>query len=834
MIAFRDFSFKRKLVLIIMMTSIAALLLASAAFAVLDRISLRSSMVQDLNSLADIIAAHSTAALRFNDAAAAEEILSALGARPHISGACVYSGNGVVLARYARRKADAATLPSSPGPPGIRFEREHLVIFHKVLLNGEQLGTIYIESDMNELNQRMRYYAGIASLVLLASIGVAYMVSGSLQRIITVPIQILAAAAKRVSTDRDYSLRVAKQSDDELGLLTEAFNEMLAQIQSRDKDLQRAHDDLERRVDERTLQLRLEIKVRLLAEDSLRQEKALVELLQVVVVAANEASNVEDALRICLDRICAHIGWPVGHVYLMAENGTGLLVPTRLWHIGDPEKFASFRRITESMPLASGTGLPGRVLASGKAIWINDVTKDPQFHRGKSDDSLGVRAGFAFPVLIGKEVVGVLEFYSPLELKPDLRLLDAMALVGTQIGRVIERSRSEVALRESEEQLRHSQKMEAVGTLAGGVAHDFNNILTGILGHAELLKSKSKPGDTAYRAAEIIEKAGRRAADLTRQLLGFARKGKHQTIPVDVHATIKEVIGLLFHTIDKKISITLDIHATQALLLGDPGQIQQVILNLAVNARDAMPDGGSLLFKTEMVTLDEEYHRKHPDVVPGRYLELTITDTGHGIPREVMGRIFEPFYTTKEPGKGTGMGLAMVYGIVRNHGGSIEVKSEVGTGTTFTIHLPMSAQTIADPEVAVGIGATHGSGNILIVDDEEVVRNLSREFLSSLGYSVALCIDGQEAVDYYATGPKDIDLVLIDMVMPRMNGRDCFRHLKKINPAVKAILLSGYGLNATVQEAMDEGMFAFIEKPYQLNDLSEVVARALQPTPAAA
>lgn len=395
-----------------------------------------------------------------------------------------------------------------------------------------------------------------------------------------------------------------------------------------------------------------------------------------------------------------------------------------------------------------------------------------------------------------------------------------------QVVTVLNTVRDVTEVRHLENQLLQAQKMEAVGQLAGGIAHDFNNLLTGILGYANLLKLESMPGSPVHEAAKTIERAAERAAELTKQLLGFARRGKHQNIALDVHQTIQEVITLLSRTVDKNISITQRLRAYQSSVMGDPNQMQQMLLNLAVNARDAMPGGGELTFETDSVHLDEEYCRTHLGATPGDYVLIAVTDTGHGIAREHLGRIFEPFFTTKQPGQGTGMGLAMVYGIVKNHGGYIQVYSEVGHGTTFKVYLPL-AERVSLPAESRDNKITRGSGRILLIDDEQVVQDVASHMLNMLGYQVVTVSSGAEALDYYRAHHNEIDAVIVDMIMPGMGGHECFRELKRINPAVKAILSTGYGLNEKVQSLMDEGILEFVQKPYQLSQLSEAVKRVL-------
>jgi signal transduction histidine kinase/CheY-like chemotaxis protein len=379
-----------------------------------------------------------------------------------------------------------------------------------------------------------------------------------------------------------------------------------------------------------------------------------------------------------------------------------------------------------------------------------------------------------------------------------------------------------------ESQLLQSQKLEAIGTLAGGVAHDFNNLLAGILGYAGLLKVQIDPKDDRHRAVETIERAAERAAELTRQLLGFARKGKMQQTRVDLHETIEEVFNLLGRTIDKSIEVVRSLDARSACVLGDPSQLQQIILNLAVNARDAMPEGGSLKIETRDVEMDERDCRQYPEAAPGRYVTLLVSDTGRGIPPENRDRIFEPFFTTKPKGEGSGMGLAMVYGIVKSHGGFISVYSEPGVGSTFRVFLPLASESVAEaPPPRTEGPPARGSGRILVIDDEEIVRDMTSDLLESLGYDVVTARDGREGLEVYEAMSATIDLAIVDMIMPRMGGRDCFRGLKRLNPDVRVILSSGYGHNEAAQEILDEGARAFVQKPYQVRELSRLVADAL-------
>ncbi|HEY3320651.1 MAG TPA: PAS domain S-box protein [Planctomycetota bacterium] len=392
---------------------------------------------------------------------------------------------------------------------------------------------------------------------------------------------------------------------------------------------------------------------------------------------------------------------------------------------------------------------------------------------------------------------------------------------------ITDRKRAEEILKESEARLRQSEKMTAIGQLAGGIAHDFNNQLTGIMGYADMLAARMEDGDLRQFAQNIVV-ATRRAADLTQKLLAFGRKGKYLSVPVGVHQLLGEAVAILERSIDKRIRIRPILKAEPAVVLGDPSQLENAILNLALNGRDAMPEGGELTFETEVMTLNEEQCRDNPyEIAPGQYLRVAITDTGCGMSDEVKKHLFEPFFTTKKPGQGTGMGLASVYGAVRNHRGTISVYSEVGHGTTVRLCLPLGTAALTPVELHPEMHTPRGTARLLIVDDEEMIRNVAAKMLRSFGYRVETCADGHEAVEYYRAHWQQVDLVILDMVMPQMGGRDAFLAMRQINPGVRALLSSGYSLDGEAQDILDEGVLAFVGKPYRLEELAQSVASAL-------
>ena len=395
-----------------------------------------------------------------------------------------------------------------------------------------------------------------------------------------------------------------------------------------------------------------------------------------------------------------------------------------------------------------------------------------------------------------------------------------------------------------EDELREAQKMEAVGQLAGGIAHDFNNLLTGVLCNAQLLKSAPGAAKDVYETADVIEKAARRAAELTAQLLGFARRGKRQDVPVDLGSTIRTVVRLMSGTLDPRTAVATALPREAVWAQGDPAQMEQVALNLAMNARDAMPGGGRLTLSAEPVDLDAAACAGRPKTKPGRYAVLSVSDTGRGVPEDIRDRIFEPFFTTKPKGKGTGMGLPMVYGIARNHGGWVEVESAVGHGSTFRVYLLSPPSAPADARVAErdrrasrrrkaagakppGRPPVPQAACVLVVDDDEFVRHALTRMLTGMGYSVVTASSGREAIATYGLFGPSVDVVILDMVMPDLDGRECFRALRRLDPNIRAILCTGGPADGARRDILEEGMAGFIQKPYRPEQLSEAIAEAL-------
>ena len=375
-----------------------------------------------------------------------------------------------------------------------------------------------------------------------------------------------------------------------------------------------------------------------------------------------------------------------------------------------------------------------------------------------------------------------------------------------------------------EAQFQAAQRMEAMGTLAGGIAHDFNNILMGIQGNTSLVLLNKTSEHPDYERLKGIEQGVQSGAELTRQLLGFARSGKYEVRPTDLNELIKNQ-NRMFGRTKKEITIRGRHEDNIWTVEVDQGQIGQVLLNLYVNAWQAMPAGGDLYIQTENVTLDEDYAKPFT-VDPGRYVKISVTDTGVGMDEATRQRIFDPFFTTKEMGKGTGLGLASVHGIVRNHGGIINVYSEKGEGTTFNIYLPAAKKKVVEDKESVG-EILKGSEGILLVDDEDMIIDVGVGILTELGYKVLLARGGKEAIDIYNKNKDNIDMVILDMIMPGVGGGETYDRMKKINPDIKVLLSSGYSINGQATEIVARGCDGFIQKPFNMRELSQEVRKVL-------
>ncbi len=397
------------------------------------------------------------------------------------------------------------------------------------------------------------------------------------------------------------------------------------------------------------------------------------------------------------------------------------------------------------------------------------------------------------------------------------------------VAQVLRQVRLERELSEKQEQLRQAQKLEALGALAGGVAHEFNNLLQIIAGFCEVVQEEFPPSHQAYDdLAQVLNACGR-AASLTRYLLTFSRRQELKKEYLNLNAQIADQVKILRRLIGESIEIRLQLSDDVGMLYADAPSIQQMLMNLCINARDAMPSGGRLTISTESITYDEILGEAPPRSPSGRYMRLRVADTGQGMSPEIKRHVFEPFFTTKEVGKGTGLGLAMVYGVVQQHGGAIHVESELGEGTIFTIDLPVVDETVAARAVKAA-GAPGGAEKVLIADDTPQVRNLMTRILEGAGYQVVAAMDGVEAVEKFTAEADQFDAVILDVCMPRMSGREACESIRRLRSNVAILFCTGYDSSSGLAEFAPEQGFPLLEKPFHPNDLLRTLRETLDRT----
>ena len=540
-----------------------------------------------------------------------------------------------------------------------------------------------------------------------------------------------------------------------------------------------------------------------------------------------ETRTLDEAAPNVLRALCENLGWHLGQMWHVSHKAD-VLRCAAVWH--EPAAgVAAFADLSRTITFSPGVGLPGRVWARRSPHWVCNVVVDANFARAAAAAQCGLHGAFAFPILYGEEVLGVMEFFQQEIREPDEPLLAMTAAVGSQLGQFIERKRAEDALRRSEAQLLQSRKMEAVGQLAGGIAHDFNNLLTVILGYSEVLLGGQGSAEGRREELEAIKQAGERAASLTHQLLAFSRRQVLEPRVLSLNTVVADLEQMLRRLIGEDIDLETRLETRPEAVKADPGQLEQVIMNLVINARDAMPRGGKLIVETRNVVEDNAFASAQVDVHPGRYVELAVSDTGCGMTEEVKARIFEPFFTTKEVGKGTGLGLATVYGIVKQSGGHIEVDSEVGRGTRFKIYLPCVEKAVRSRKSDPGLSmVSWGKETVLLVEDEEQVRALSRHILEAHGYTVLEAGHGAEAIrvsDERLPGP--IHLLISDVVMPHLGGRELAERLALTRREMKVLFVSGYTDDAVVRHGVLAAETAFLQKPFTPSALVKKVREVL-------
>jgi signal transduction histidine kinase/CheY-like chemotaxis protein len=546
-----------------------------------------------------------------------------------------------------------------------------------------------------------------------------------------------------------------------------------------------------------------------------------------------QSLNIDELLSEVIDQIFNHLQKIDRGAVLLLDQETGALKEAASKTRMD-DKEGLFSKINYSRTIVN------RTINEAKPIMMSDTSNMDKATLSNSIESMHIMSIMCVPLKYKDKIRGVI-YVDSLGLvegfrKDDLQLLTGLsntAAIAIENARLYDALKQELAERERAEkekaqleaQFQHAQKMEALGTLASGIAHNFNNILMGIQGYASLMLMDIDSAHPHYKRLKGIEQQVQSGSNLTKQLLGYAREGRYEVKTINVNDIVKETSDTFAMT-KKDISVHLALAEDLNVIKADQGQLRQTLLNLYVNAADAMPRGGDLFLKSLNVT-DLDMKGKPYTPKPGNYVLLTITDTGTGMDNKTIERIFDPFFTTKGMSKGTGLGLASVYGIVKAHGGYIDVDSQKGHGTTFSIYLPAS-DTEGAKEKELVTEVLKGKEGILLVDDEDVIIDVGHEILKTLGYEVHVARSGREAINAYEANQDKIDMVILDMIMPDMGGGEAYDTLKKINPDIKVLLSSGYSLNGQAAEILRRGCDGFIQKPFNVTQLSQKLREILE------
>jgi signal transduction histidine kinase/DNA-binding response OmpR family regulator len=550
------------------------------------------------------------------------------------------------------------------------------------------------------------------------------------------------------------------------------------------------------------------------------ERTALLELLQAITAAANEATSPEAVLQLALDQICAYTGWPVGHVYLAASDGSGLWMSSPIWHLDTPARFAAFQQATQAlhMPMVEND-IIGHVITSGQPEWHGDVTTDPAFRRSASAKESGLHSVFACPILVSREVVGVMEFYAPKMQQPHTMLLDFGVQIGIQLGRVVERQHAATQYQLQQEALYQSEKLAAMGSLLSSVAHELNNPLAVVLMHADLLREELGHSPLLELIDEV-RRAAERCKRLVHAFLTLARQHIPERTAVSLNSLVTDTVELLAYALRvDNITVHLELAEKLPLLWADAHQIQQVITSLITNAHQALRKSLAL----RQLTLTTRCNATRTCVT------LDVTDTGPGVPPALQARIFEPFFTTKPVGIGTGLGLSLCKGIIEQHGGTITVTSQPGQGATFCVELPVEAVCASAPVSPERNQVPQvPDKSILIIDDEPSIASGLKRLLSRDGYTVETVANGHLALTKLRE--RSYDLLLSDMRMPEIDGPSLYRTLERQYPHLlrRVIFLTGDTLNPETKMFLEQSAVPCLTKPCTVAEIRRAIQQVLE------
>ena len=802
---------KRKLTMVISSTCAVVLLLACAVLAAYELYDFRQTLVRDDMVLADVLAKNTQAALAFQDESAAEQTLLALQAEPDVSAACLYGARGNQFARYVRQRGAAVVFPAKPGADGHRFDRGHLMIFRPVMLNGHRIGTIFLQTDLQGLYDRLRLFMGIAALVLVGSVLTAFALSSRLQRPVSQPILALAETVRHIATQKDYAVRAPVEGSNEIGILTEGFNQLLASIEERDRAL------------------RSEIGERKSAENRVHAQLARLEMLHRITRSISERQDLQSIFQVVIRTLEDHL--PVDFCCVgLCEQGANALTISSVGVRSEPLAI-ELALTKESKVEIDQNGLGQCVL--GRLVHEPDVSESlypfpRRLARG------GLRAVVFAPLLVESRVFGVLiaarrnpHSFSSGECEFLRQLSEHVALAAHQAHLYEALQQAYNDLRQTQQAVMQQERLKALGQMASGIAHDINNAISPVALYTESLLEK-EPG-LSPRARDYlttIQHAIDDVAQTVARMREFYRQREQQLklTPVNLNQLVQQVIELsrarwsdMPQQRGAFIELETDFAPDLPSVLGIDSEIREALVNLVFNAVDAMPAGGTMTLRT-----------KASGDIP-RFVCIEVSDTGVGMDEDTRRRCLEPFFTTKGE-RGTGLGLAMVYGTARRHNADIEIDSAPGEGTTIRMTFPVPASTAAETEKPAAAFTVPSRLHLLIVDDDPLLIKSLRDTLESDCHVVAAAMGGQDGIDVFRKAREANEpfaAVITDLGMPYLDGRQVASIIKGLSPATPVILLTGWGQRLVSEGDVPPHVDYVLSKPPKLRELREALAHCV-------
>jgi signal transduction histidine kinase/ActR/RegA family two-component response regulator/HAMP domain-containing protein len=827
---FQDISIRRKLTIIIMVASAVAILLVSAGLITYDRYTFRQKTLYSLKDLASVFGDRSAAALAFLDQTAGKDDLNALKYQKHITGAALYDSSGNQFVEYG-----AINMPHTIAIPALdsdsAFSNNHLDVYQKIydLKDHTFEGTLYLESDLTEINERFRRFAEIVALFALVSLLFTLFLANWLQRSISRPIFHLAETTRKIASEKNYADRATKHGQDETGQLIDDFNEMLGQIQQRDQALQKAHDELEERVKERTRDLRSEIAERQRTETALRQQFVRISLLNQITHAISERQDTESIFHVVLRELEDHLGLDLCAVAWFDAETKNLNIAAL--HIKNTLLATQFD-LQEGgvLPLGETDFQP---CAEGKTVYLSDTVKE------KSEFSerlavIGYRSVTAVPLMVEEKLSGLLisarlEVYGFTSGDCEfLRMLsDHVALAAHQAKLYKELEGAYNELRQTQATVLQQERLKALGQMASGIAHDVNNALSPVVGFSELILK----GDFGLNAKgrnylSYISTAGHDIAHIIARLREFYRKHEEDESYqlVNLNLLVEQVVDMTrprWKDIPQSNGLTIEVKTELAedvpQLVGIESEIREAFTNLVLNAVDAMPEGGKITIQTTVCEGQNGYAQQ---------VAVDVIDTGTGMSEETRKRCLEPFYSTKGK-RGTGLGLAMVYGVLQRHEGNVEIQSEPGKGTTFRLTFPVRDRFQIEKEEEEE-SATVEPLRVLCIDDEPLVRELVKEMLERDGHQVEVSDNGQTGLDQFRLARergRSYDVIITDLGMPYIDGRQVAKTIKQESPDTPVVMLTGWGALLREDEGKPDHVDIVLTKPPRSRDLRSALIR---------